>query len=368
MSTAGPRAGHEPDLGAGGPHRGADALIAEARRHRRRRWRRRAVLAVIFILLAAALAAGLAGLPGRAGRPAAATAPRPPGHLQPMPPLVVVWTGSFRIEVLSPRTGRVLRTLAAGAGLYRGLPTVAVSATGMVYFDTARRGQEQVMSVPLAGGPVTTVAAGRDPAVSPDGRMLAYVTDTDLAGGPEAIVVQKLATGTRRRWAFTSAQPDIDSLSWSPGSVLLSFTASTGPLQAATAWLLDTRRAGTLNSARPIPLGRGLQWAGFLTPGTGMAVAPRPGQAGRDGSQALLEVAVSSGQIVRQLTPLPAQALFTANTLMGTEGTITADPGGHYLLIATAGPDGHGEIFRWTVGTHQLVPLARGAIRASWAG
>ena len=87
-----------------------------------------------------------------------------------------------------------------------------------------------------------------------------------------------------------------------------------------------------------------------------MAVAPRPGQAGRDGSQALLEVAVSSGQIVRQLTPLPAQALFTANTLMGTEGTITADPGGHYLLIATAGPDGHGEIFRWTVGTHQLVP------------
>jgi hypothetical protein len=283
-----------------------------------------------------------------------------------MPPLVVVWTGSFRIEVLSARTGRVLRTLAADVGLYQGLPTVAVSVTGMVYFDTARRGREQVMRVPLAGGPVTTVATGHDPAVSPDGRMLAYVTDAGLTGAPEAIVVQNLATGTQRRWAFTS-WPDIDSLSWSPDGVLLSFTAIIGSTFHATAWLLDTRRAGPLDSARPIRLGRGLQWAGFLTSGTGLAVAPRPGQAGRGGPQVLLEAAVSSGQIVRRLVPLPAQALFPADTLQGNNA-ITADPGGHYLLIATAGPDGYGEIFRWTVGTHQLVPLVRGATRASWAG
>jgi hypothetical protein len=364
--TAGPRAGHEPDLGAGGPPGGADALIAGARRHRRRRWQRRAVLAVIFILLAAALGAGLAGLPGRAGRPAAATAPGPPGYRQPMPPLVVVLTGSSRIEVLSARTGRVLRTLAADAGLFRRLPTVAVSVTGMVYFDTVLT-QEQVVSVPVAGGPVRSVAAGSDPAVSPDGRMLAYVTGAEPHRGPEAIVVRNLATGSQRRWAFISGQADIVSLSWSPDGVLLSFTADIGSTFQATAWLLDTRRAGTLDSARPIPLGRGLRWAGFLTPRAGMAVTGPAGPPGR-GGQSLAEVAVSSGRILRQLTELPRQGLSTSNAYDGAEGTITAHPGGHYLLIATAGPDGYGEIFRWTVGTHQLVPLARGAIRASWAG
>jgi hypothetical protein len=325
------------------------------------------VLAVIFVLLAAALAAGLAGVPGRAGRPAAATAPGPPGHLQPMPPLVVVWTGSFRIEVVSARTGRVVRTLAADVGLYRGLPTVAVSVTGMVYFDTAApRGQEQVMSVPLAGGPVTEVAEGRDPAVSPDGRRLAYVTDTD-AGAPAAIVVEDLATRTSNRWATAPAGPDLGSLSWSPDGRFLAFTVSGWPPRDATVQVLGIRPDGTLEEARRIPLGHGLQWAGFLTTRTGMAVTGPAGPPG-PGGPGLAEVAVSSGRILRQLTELPRQELSTSNAYDGTEGTITADPGGHYLLIATAGPDGHGEIFRWTVGTHQLVPLARGAIRASWAG
>ena len=72
------------------------------------------------------------------------------------------------------------------------------------------------MSVPVAGGPVRSVAAGSDPAVSPDGRMLAYVTGAEPHRGPEAIVVRNLATGSQRRWAFISDQADIVSLSWSP--------------------------------------------------------------------------------------------------------------------------------------------------------
>jgi hypothetical protein len=47
-----------------------------------------------------------------------------------------------------------------------------------------------------------------------------------------------------------------------------------------------------------------------------------------------VEAAVSSGRIVWQLTLLPAQGLFTDNTLDGPEGAITADPSGRYLLIA----------------------------------
>jgi hypothetical protein len=363
MIAVRPVAGSELGSGAGG----ADALIAEARRRQRRRWRRRVVLAVIAVLLATAVAAGVRGLAGRAGHPAA-TAPRPgPVQVAPMPAQVVAWTGSGSIEVLSARTGRVVRTLAVGVALYRGLTTVAVSAAGVAYFDDARGRQEQVMSVPLAGGPVRAVAAGRGPAVSQDGRLLAYVTYTDRTGVPEAIVVRNLATGAQRSWAFTSSQPDIGTLSWSPGGRLLSFTVSMPRSPATSVYLLDTRSAGGLGSARRVPLRHGLQWAGFLTPGTGIAVAAQPGQVGRNDQQSLLEVAVSSGRVIRQLTPLPAQGLFTASALDGPESAITADPSGHYLLIAGGGPDGHGEIFRWTAGTHHLTPVTAGAVRAAWA-
>jgi hypothetical protein len=364
MITVRPVAGYEPGSGASG----AEALIAEARRRQRRRWRRRAVLAVIAVLLAAAVAAGVRGLPGRVSRPAAAAPSPGPAQVAPMPSQVVAWTGAGSIEVLSSRTGRVVRTLAAGIALYRGLTTVAVSAAGVVYFDDAGGvGQGQVMSVPLAGGPVRAVAAGRGPAVSPDGRLLAYVTYTDMTGAPEAIVVRDLATRMQRSWAFTSSQRDIGTLSWSPGGGFLSFTVSTPQSAATSVYLLDTRSPGGLGSARRVRLRRGLQWAGFLTPDTGMAVAAQPGQAGRDDQQSLVEVAVSSGRVVRQLTLLPAQGLFTDNALDGPEAAITADPSGRYLLIAGAGPDGRGVIFRWAVGAHRLAAVTADAVRAAWA-
>ena len=363
MITVRPVTGYEPGSGASG----AEALIAEARRRQRRRWRRRAVLAVMAGLLAVAVAAGVRGLPGRAGRPAA-TAPGPgPAQVAPMPSQLVAWTGWGSIEVLSSRTGRVVRTLAASVALYRGLTTVAVSAAGVVYFDDARGGQERVMSVPLAGGPVRVIAAGRGPAVSPDGRLLGYVTYTDVTGAPEAIVVRNLATGTQRSWAFTSSQPDIGTLSWSPGGRFLSFTVSTPRSAALSAYVLDTRSAGGLGSAQPVRLRRGLQWAGFLTPDTGMAVAAQPGQAGREDQQSLVEVAVSSGRVVQQLTLLPAQGLFTDNALDGPQGAITADPSGRYLLIAGTGPDGRGVIFRWAAGAHRLAAVTADAVRAAWA-
>ena len=78
-------------------------------------------------------------------------------------------------------------------------------------------------------------------------------------------------------------------------------------------------------------------------------------------------MATRTGRILGPLIRLPSQGLFTSNAWDGTEGTITADPTGRYLLIATSGPRGYGEILRWAIGERQLAALAAGAIRAAWA-
>lgn len=78
-------------------------------------------------------------------------------------------------------------------------------------------------------------------------------------------------------------------------------------------------------------------------------------------------MATRTGRILGPLIRLPRQELFTSNAFDGTEGTITADPTGRYLLIAASGPYGHGEILRCAIGERQLAGLAAGAIRAVWA-
>jgi len=337
-------------------------------------------------LVAAAVVAGGSGLIGRGVRtPAQGPGWLPAGPVRPMPSQVVAWTGGFKIQVLSSRTGRVVRTLASNVGLFQGLPTIAVSPAGVVYFDTARgtaRGPEQwIESTPLAGGPITPIGPGDMPAVSPDGRLLAYLAWTvqiyppgtparDMKPPlPEAIVVRNLQTGAVRRWAFTSDVPAISSLSWSPDSRFLAYTSQSW----ASGWrpppdvtqLLDTRSGGTLTSARRIPLAPGLEWAGFLTPQAGLAVTPYPAAQGRQ--QTLVAVATRTGRIFGRLIGLPSQGLATFNAFDGTEGAITADPTGRYLLIATDGPRGSGEILRWAIGERHLADLAAGAFRAAWA-
>ena len=379
-----PRGGHSPPgaqpLSEAQSLSVAQALIAEARRRQRDRRRRAVRLILAAALAAAAVAAGGSGLIGRGVR-TPAQGPRwlPAGPVRPMPSQVVVWTGGFKIQVLSSRTGRVVRTLASNVGLYQGIPTIAVSPAGIVYFAPARGPGQWIESTPLTGGPITTIGPGDMPAISPDGRLLAYLAWTvkiyppstpagDMTSTPEAIVVRNLETGAVRSWAFTSDVPAISSLSWSPDSRFLAYTSlswASGQPPPDTTQLLDTRSGGTLTSARRIPLAPGLEWAGFLTPQVGLAVTPYPVAQGRQ--QTLVAVATRTGRILGQLIRLPSQGLSTGNAFDGTEGGITADPADRNLLIATNGPRGYGEILRWAIGERHLTDLAAGAIRAAWA-
>jgi hypothetical protein len=289
-----------------------------------------------------------------------------------MPSRIVVWTDYFKIEVLASRTGRLIRTLATDVAVTRGLPTLAVSPAGIVYFDDARGPRDFVLSVPLTGGPVTTIAEGRDPVLSRDGRLLAYWTYTDRRAlkQPVAVVVRDLAAGTQRTWAFSSYLREITNMSWSPGGRFLSFAGTKAvkndTVTVRTAQVLDTRSTGTLDDARPLPLGQWVAWAGYLTPDTGVGVI-----IGSDGtirsSQGLVEVAVSNGRILRHLTSLPPHGLAVSNALDGTENAIAVDRSGRYLLIAGTG-NGSGEIFRWTFGMRRPFAVTSGAGPAAWAG
>lgn len=286
-----------------------------------------------------------------------------------MPSRIVVWTADSKIEVLSSRTGRLIRTLVTGVALTRGTPSMAVSPAGVVYFDSARGFRDYLFSVSLAGGPVTTVAEGWEPAISPDGRLLAYLTyaysDPSLPGA-EVIVVRDMRTGIRRSWAFSSHDRDITSLSWSPDGRYLAYAGDTyaanGTVAAQTAQMLDAR--APLYVARIIPL-RKLAWAGFLTAQAGLAV-----MVDRHGAilarAGVVAVSLPSGRVIGRLTSLPPPRLATSNAADGTENTITADRSGRYLLIAGVGR-GTGEIFRWTFGMPQPVLITTGALAAVWA-
>jgi len=351
---------------AAGESATAQALIEEARQRKRRR-RRRYLLVSALVLVAAVLGFAARGVSGRTtARTAGSASTGPPQHGGGMPARIVVWTSDFRVEVVSSRTGRVLRTLATGVAEIHGLPHLAVSPSGVVYFDAARGIRQWVMRVPLAGGRPAVVAEGCMPAISPDGRLLAFVTNCDdAAHAPEAIEVRNLATGRAGRWAFPSYDHAVSAIAWSPDNRSLSFTFVGSQLGETGTRVLDTRSAGTLLLASPMRLGPRVQWAGFLTRRVGLAVEPSPGHPGR---AVLAEVAVSNGRILRQLTTLSPPELATANIYDGTENTIIADPASSAVLIAGVGRRGSGAIYRWAFGMAKPVMIISGSSRAAWAG
>jgi hypothetical protein len=356
-----------------------EALIEEARRHRRRRWLTNgALIAATALVVTAVVVTVRLGTSGHAPSARHALARRISAVAAPMPPEIVVVTGFSRIEVVSSRTRRVIRTLATNAAMFQGPETLAVSPSGLLFFDRGAHYSEKVFSVPLAGGPVRAIAYGRTPAISPDGRLLAYVAENRGSAvrgvGPTGIVVRDLASGAQRTWAVPVADAYIPTMTWSPDGRHLAVTTDAGP--GAITLVLDTMAPGrTLSAARRMPLPPGVRFAGYLTARTGVGVVVAGAYpALRTG---LIEVDAGTGKVIRPLTSL-RQGLFTGNSSDGPEGTIQPDPTGRYFLITGTGPfekvpgetalGAFGEIFLWAPGMRQPVPILRHFTLAIWAG
>ncbi len=160
------------------------------------------------------------------------------------------------------------------AGMNTDQPNLAVSPDGKtVYFsrsadagDCARADAlgTEIVAVPIAGGePEVVVPVGTQPAISPDGTKIAYVTNTSAVqcnlDQPRAIEVRALdgspVGDVLGPWPAEPSIYSILDLSWSPDSGSLLFTSGTGDPDAQGGGrirMLDTTKAGTLADARVV--------------------------------------------------------------------------------------------------------------------
>ena len=344
-------------------------LFMEARRRRRRRWFMGFLGLVVIVAMIAAM--GLVRAPSASKSPAHKTAGPTQQAASGMPAEIVAWE-HFRLDVLSSVRGHVVRTLATDVGEFRGLPSLSVSPSGMVFFDNHAYVRsspvDRIYSVPVSGGVPTYIADGRTPAVSPNGRFLAYVTNDPVSATVvnEAITIEDLRTHVIRSWADTAPEADLWALSWSPDSRLLSFSQTSGPPSgattpsgAATSYLFLDTAAPVLtgDSAQRISLAPGVTWAGFLGE-TRSGMLEGIGEVQLHRGLRLVAIDARSGRTISSLVTIPS----------AKNATVQADASGKHLVVAASGAGalGFGRLYRWTDGPAFPTSIAPGVLVAAW--
>jgi hypothetical protein len=387
----------------------AQALIEEARRRQRRRYKRAGACLLALAFLAATVVVGVDHLRGRPVTPTAQRTDRPFEVVVPATPKeIVAWMSDDRVVVLSARSGTILRTLATPVLLDEpGSPDLTVSPTGIVYFDSASLssfnsgawgGGDQIFSVPITGGPVTHIAAGYDPQVSPNGHQLAFVAPEsggeapylNAAGGIELAQLSSNAVTATRILHPDASQLNqgITQLSWSPDSDRLSFAQIDGDTDVTTFWTVPVDAPVTsLGAATEIPLrNAALTWNGYwgshqehgravglgvltTTTGTQRVVVIDP-QSGRQ----LSTLFSLRGAVCVALSPASPPAPTPSPCTYGFDNTVISDTSGGDVLLAgatqvsaTTGARTTPYLYRWRIGDRRLIRLTPGALRATWA-
>jgi hypothetical protein len=349
-------------------HDEVQALFREARRRRRRRWFTGFLVLVVTVAMIAAVMLVRASSMSRS--PSHKTAGPTRQAASAMPAEVVVWD-HFRLEVVSSVGGHVLRMLATDVGEFRGLPSLSVAPDGTVFFDNhafvGSSPVDRIYSVPVTGGAPSFFADGRTPAVSPDGRRLAYITN-DPVDGPvvhETITIEDVRTHATRIWTDPAAGADLWALSWSPDSRLLSFSQTTWPPGGATSGagatsslILDAAApVFTTDTAQRIPLVPGVSWACFgSAPRSGALVGIGDVQL-RSGLR-VVAVDARTGRTIRSLVTIPG----------ALDARIQSDASGAHLVMAASGAGslGFGRLYHWTDGSPSPTSIASGVLVAAW--
>lgn len=209
------------------------------------------------------------------------------------------------LELRSASTGRVQRRLHTFGENFTN-NGLALSRDGrQVYFTLIGKRSLLLERLDVAGGQRTFIADGQQPAVSPDGRLLAYTAER-ASGRARILAVRDLATGATRTI-------DLRRLVGRPGDLL----------NAAVAWLGDGSDVAVVPGEMMIrisgrPARRGRQ-APSATPGT-RRTPPTP----------LIVVSVGAAGLTARSVAVPG-----LDEPRPTLGTDAADP--QSVLVATSG-------------------------------
>jgi hypothetical protein len=301
-----------------------------------------------------------------APEPTATASPRP-SPTQPAAPSTIVAGPDYGmyeggpVAVLSAATGRVVRRLGDRRTGSAVVPVLSADRR-TVYFTRVRSAcRHEILAVPVAGGAERHVADGMRPAISPDGRRLAYFVDTGTCDEVDQVVVRDLATGAERRWTRDGPRHYLGEVTWAPDSRHLAVVTENGPpleeadpdigsTESTDVYVVDTDLpGGAVSDGRRMP---GMPTDGYLVD----AVLYR----GPAGALVLLERRMGNdpSRLV-QVDPGTGRR----KVLVRFAGDVSGadyDASGRYLLHVTPG----GTLYRWTDG--EPVVVARDIHAAAW--
>ncbi|MGA9114417.1 MAG: hypothetical protein WB802_11570 [Candidatus Dormiibacterota bacterium] len=311
-----------------------------------------------------------------ASPPSASTAPGTATY-----PATFVAVVDGGLELVDSTTGAVVRTLAAApegddAGDYS--PTLT-SDGATVFFTESAGGScgtagssEAILSVPTAGGTTSVVertpaqAADLAPAVSGDGRMLAWLRES-CRKQPEAIEVRNLITGAQRAIPM-AADAELDSLAWAPDDVHLMVVWVAGAPENVT--ILDTATAASAADGTSLEMQLCPDaWPRYLPNGTVVALAcppsastsPQPSLCGLPcltSPAASPEVAVfdaATGAELRVLQTLPMIGAQYEGELLSS---FAFSPGGASAIWTELTSPSGADVWRWSGGEVVQVPFS----------
>jgi|GEM_PF-3585598 len=336
-----------------------ELLFREARQRRRRRWLVAGIVVVVFIVAVSSIV--LLGRTAGPGTPTRGTSrvPTPLTTVNPLPKRMVIvdLAVSQELEVISSTSGHALRHLTSAAGTYDGTTHASVTPSGTVYFDHPGRvdngPSSQIWSIPLSGGPTAFVAYGHNPVVSPDGKLVAYLTWTALTNAPASVEVMNIANGATSTWSYSTNIPEVSDISWAPNSQSFVFTTSTPTRTSWTdgAWSVALSSPNrSLDAAQPIRLLANAFWVGYVSSTQAMEVLVHRNFLDQGDWFQPIEMDVATGQVAKRLPILAGQTDNPANA----SGQWQIDPSSHYVAFIQQRslPNGAGtvsDLYRWSI-------------------
>jgi hypothetical protein len=234
--------------------------------------------AVAAIVVGAAALRGMAFEDRTGGDPTVTPIPEPVAS----PETFVGFRGG-EIVLVDVASGAVVRVLVdrptlGGPSEEIGTVDLEVSPDGSTVYFVPFGKPERIMSVPTAGGTPTAVAEGRKPAVSSDGRFLAFVTcggEVGICG--EGISILDLQQGGERHWTVGASDRWAGQLAWIPESRHLAFSMFYPGDSNPTLHVFDTAndiRVALKDVVEVGPNRAGAAWTviGYHTPTAGIVV------------------------------------------------------------------------------------------------